>query len=162
ARVVGCLSENTIQELVAGALSGDALAEAHRHIEMCAACRMLVIEVARDADLERISHPGERVTDGGFADTLLHKAAYPEDATPAVDLAAPGTVLGPYRIVRGLGRGAMGVVYEAEDPQLARSVALKVLAPLRASDDKRRQRFRREARTAAAVVHPNVAAMYGV
>src|SRR5215510_6930502 len=80
----------------------------------------------------------------------------------AVDLAAPDAVLGSYRIVRRLGRGAMGVVYEAEDLQLSRSVALKVLAPLYAIDGERRRRFRREARAAAAVVHPNVAAMYGV
>ncbi|HEX7839241.1 MAG TPA: serine/threonine-protein kinase, partial [Kofleriaceae bacterium] len=159
---MGCLSENTIQELVGGALSGDARAEAHRHIETCAACRALVIELARDGDLEAASHPGERLANDVSADTLLTSVAPIEHAIPAYGLAEPGTVLGPYRIVRGLGRGAMGVVYEAEDPQLSRSVALKVLAPLHACDDERRRRFRREARAAAAVVHPNVAAMYGV
>src|SRR5262249_37200630 len=151
-----------IQELVGGVLSGEARAQAHLHIETCTACRMLVIELARDADLERSSGPGERLTNEVFADTLLHKAAHTEDAIPADGLAEPSAVLGPYRIMRRLGRGAMGVVYEAEDRQLSRSVALKVLAPLRASDDERRRRFRREARAAAAVVHPNVAAMYGV
>jgi serine/threonine protein kinase len=163
ARVVGCLSENTIQELVGGALSGDARTRAHLHIETCVACRMLVIELARDGDLEGISHPNERLPNDLFAGALLRTVANIEDpATPAHDLVDPGAVIGHYRIVRRIGRGAMGVVYEAEDPQLSRSVALKVLVPLRASDGERRRRFRREARAAAAVVHPNVAAMYGV
>jgi predicted Ser/Thr protein kinase len=160
---VGCLSENAIQELVGGTLFGDALARAHLHIETCAACRTLVIELARDADLEGGSNPGERPTNDPSAEALLRTVAYIEDpAIPASDLARPGALLGPYRIVRRLGRGATGVVYEAEDPQLSRGVALKVLAPLRGSDDERGRRFRREARAAAAVVHPNVAAMYGV
>jgi serine/threonine protein kinase len=160
---VGCLSENTIQELVAGALSGDAREEAHRHIEMCATCRMLVIELARDGDREPGFRRGERLTDEGAADTLPPSAvADIEHVISAYGLPEPGAALGPYRIVRRLGRGAMGIVYEAEDPHLSGSVALKVLAPLQAIDDERRRRFRREARAAAAVVHPNVAAMYGV
>jgi eukaryotic-like serine/threonine-protein kinase len=77
------------------------------------------------------------------------------------ELVPPGELLGPYRIVKRLGRGAMGVVYEAEERQLSRGVALKVLAPSRAGDDERRRRFLREARAASAVVHPNVAAVYG-
>ncbi len=106
--------------------------------------------------------PGER----SAVDPSGHgtRTATRGDGTEALagDLARSGARLGPYRIVRRLGRGAMGVVYEAEDPQLARSVALKVVGPLRARDDERRRRFRREARAAAAVVHPNVAAVYGV
>jgi serine/threonine protein kinase len=106
---------------------------------------------------------GEPLTDDGALGALLREVARIDDAAlPAYDLERPGALLGPYRIVRRLGRGAMGIVYEAEDPQLSRSVALKVLAPLRASDEERRRRFRREARAAAAVVHPNVAAVYGV
>ena len=54
-RVVGCLSENVIQELVAGALAGEALAEAHAHMDACGACRTLVIELARDRKLEMAS-----------------------------------------------------------------------------------------------------------
>ena len=163
-----CLSENTIQELVAGALSGDVRVRAHLHIETCAACRVLVIELARGGDMEGISSRGERLTAdmavGGMStEALLHPVERIEDGVlPACDLDRPGVLLGPYRIVRRLGRGATGIVYEAADPQLSRSVAVKVLAPLRASDGERRERFRREARAAAAVVHPNVAAVYGV
>ncbi len=97
------------------------------------------------------------------AGSLLRELARVEDApVPASALARPGELLGPYRIVRRLGQGATGVVFEAEDRQLARTVALKVLALARAGDEERRRRFLREARAASAVVHPNVAAVYGV
>ena len=103
------------------------------------------------------------VSDDVSAGDLLREVARIEDvALSAHDLVRLGDLLGPYRIVRRLGHGAMGVVYEAEDRQLSRGVALKVLAPSRAGDDERRRRFRREARAASAVVHPNVAAVYGV
>jgi predicted Ser/Thr protein kinase len=148
-RAVGCLSENTIRELVAGALSSDARARAHDHIATCAACRTLVVDLARNSDQVTMS-----------AVTMRHPRI--DDVVPAGDLVEVGAGFGPYQIVRRLGRGAMGVVYEAADPERSRSVALKVLAPLHASDAEHRRRFRREARAATAVVHPNVAAVYGV
>jgi eukaryotic-like serine/threonine-protein kinase len=74
----------------------------------------------------------------------------------------PGSQLLNYRIVRVVGRGAMGVVYEAIDVDLGRRVALKTLAPQRARNPEARQRFIREARTAAAVQHENVVAIFAV
>jgi predicted Ser/Thr protein kinase len=109
------------------------------------------------------SDPSLSLTDAVPVDALLREVAPVEDAAlPVHALERPGALLGPYRIVRRLGRGAMGIVYEAEELQLSRSVALKVLVALRVGDDEHRRRFRREARAAAAVVHPNVAAVYGV
>src|SRR5271163_4437529 len=66
-----------------------------------------------------------------------------------------------FRIVSPLGRGGMGVVYRAEDETLRRIVALKLL-PDTSGDEERRQRFLREARSAAAITHPNVATVYQV
>ena len=72
-------------------------------------------------------------------------------------LAAPalsdGVVFGPYRIVRPLGRGGMGIVYEADEIESGRRVALKVLARLTQLSE--RERFDREGRLAASVNHPH-------
>ena len=70
--------------------------------------------------------------------------------------------IGRYRIVSLLGEGGMGRVYEAEDPELKRRVALKVLTPKLASDGKFLSRFKREAQTVAALSHPNVVTLYSV
>jgi predicted Ser/Thr protein kinase len=70
----------------------------------------------------------------------------------------PGTQLGRYRIVRVLGRGAMGTVYLAIDTQLDRQVALKT--PQFDQDSDLLQRFHREARSAAALRHPNICPIY--
>lgn len=68
--------------------------------------------------------------------------------------------LGGYRVLRMLGRGGMGVVFEAEDPQLHRRVALKVVTPAIAKSAAAKARFLREARAAAAVEHDNIIAIY--
>ena len=72
-----------------------------------------------------------------------------------VDL-QPGTEVAGYRIERTLGRGGMSVVYLAEHDWLQRKVALKVLAPQLAEDERFRERFVRESRLAASLDHPNV------
>ena len=67
-----------------------------------------------------------------------------------------GTDLGPYRIERVIGRGGMGVVYLAEDQELGRRVALKLLPDEVAGDADFRARFERESRLAASLDHPNI------
>ena len=76
-----------------------------------------------------------------------------------VDL-QPGTEVASYRIVHTLGRGGMSVVYLAEHDWLQRKVALKVLAPQLADDERFRERFVRESRLAASLDHPNVIPIY--
>ena len=70
--------------------------------------------------------------------------------------------LGDFRIVREIGRGGMGIVYEAEQESLKRRVAVKVLPSVPLTDSKRYQRFEREARTAAKLHHTNIVPVFGV
>ncbi|HWC72755.1 MAG TPA: serine/threonine-protein kinase [Gemmatimonadales bacterium] len=71
-------------------------------------------------------------------------------------------IAGKYSLERELGRGGMGVVYLAREVRLDRPVAIKLLPPSKASDPKLRERFLREARTAAKLSHPNVIPIFAV
>ncbi len=97
---------------------------------------------------------GPRASDGGTK-TL-------ETPRPQEDL-SPGTlVAGKYRIVGLLGRGGMGVVYEAEDTRLKRTVALKFLPRGLMHDDLARERFVHEAQAASALDHPHICVIHEV
>ena len=72
-----------------------------------------------------------------------------------------GTRLGPYEVIGSIGEGGMGQVYRAKDTRLGRHVALKTLPDAVARDTDRLARFEREARTLAALNHPNIAQVYG-
>ncbi|MDB4957243.1 MAG: serine/threonine protein kinase, partial [Myxococcales bacterium] len=73
-----------------------------------------------------------------------------------------GDLIGPYRLVSELGKGAMGEVWRARDERLDRYVALKVLPAELARDLERRARVLREARAAAAIRHPNVVTLFDI
>jgi len=74
----------------------------------------------------------------------------------------PGTKLGSYQIIGGIGVGGMGEVYQAHDTKLGRDVAIKVLPETFAHDPERLSRFQREAKTLASLNHPNIAQIYGL
>ncbi len=75
---------------------------------------------------------------------------------------APLATLGDFRIIRELGRGGMGVVYEAQQLSLGRRVALKVLPFAAMLDKQQLKRFKNEARAAATLDHPNIVAVHAV
>jgi tetratricopeptide (TPR) repeat protein len=82
-------------------------------------------------------------------------------AAPADEIAGTGT-LGDFRLVREIGRGGMGVVYEAEQMSLGRRVALKVLPFAATMDARQMQRFHNEARAAASLHHEHIVPVYAV
>jgi serine/threonine protein kinase/Flp pilus assembly protein TadD len=119
---------------------------------------------------------GERPSVQEYADRYPHLAAEIRELLPAMveieqvkedlgDEAAPAPALqqlGDFHILREVGHGGMGVVYEAEQVSLGRRVALKVLSQKTLRDAKQRRRFEREARSAAKLHHTNIVPVFGV
>jgi WD40 repeat protein/serine/threonine protein kinase len=99
---------------------------------------------------------------GRFLESPPLELALPNE--PAVNPAAnlPWKRLGDYRIVRLIGHGGMGEVYEAMQEPLGRRVALKILSISQRHDARALERFRREAKTAASLHHTNIVPVFGV
>jgi hypothetical protein len=120
-------------------------------------------------DVEKYAHehphlaePLHRLLPGIEALVDLGHSAEPSHSAFRTPHSALAGTLGDFRIVRELGRGGMGVVYEAEQISLCRRVAVKVL-PFAAVLDKRHlARFENEARAAATLEHPHIVPVYGV
>src|SRR5262245_17779115 len=98
---------------------------------------------------------------------MMEKAKAESDGGPAAVharsvKAPPVEQLGDYQIVREVGRGGMGVVYEARQLSLGRHVAIKVLPSHALLDARHLGRFRREARSAAKLHHTNIVPVFGV
>jgi hypothetical protein len=90
------------------------------------------------------------------------KFELPADATQADGLIHCASPLGDFRLLREIGRGGMGVVYEALQLSLGRHVALKVLPFAAALDPKQLQRFKNEAQAAAQLHHTHIVPVFGV
>jgi serine/threonine protein kinase/WD40 repeat protein len=114
---------------------------------------------------QRYSDLAEDIRELFPALVLMEQLKPPADPTGPEGAAAAGTrlqALGDYRILREVGRGGMGVVYEAEQVSLGRHVALKVLAGPALVNPTYLERFRREAEAAAKLHHTNIVPVYGV
>ncbi len=134
--------------------------------------RLLAVAQAYQAALEAGRRPDRQSFLDGHPDLADGLAQYLDalDALHAVAAAprqasgplAGGSVLGDFRIVREIGRGGMGVVYEAVQLSLGRRVALKVLPTASGLDERRLHRFKNEAQSAAGLHHSNIVPVYAV
>ena len=141
------------------------------HLESCELCRQQLDEAAaapdtwncasaflKDDELDRTALSGicdEPIAIGPQIQQVL-------DLLNASDDPHMLGRLGSYEVSGVIGAGGMGIVLKAYDRALDRTVAIKVMAPYLATSGAARQRFSREARAAAAIIHPNVIAIYGV
>ena len=147
-----CLADQTLLELVEGRLDEASRERAAGHASRCAECRQLMMLLAR-----RSASP--------MATTMHASGSAAAMAEVGAEELRPGDVVGRYVVHSRIGAGGMGVVYAAHDPELGRSVALKVLRTDldRASVRERmRERLRREAQAMAQLAHPNVVAVHDV
>jgi tetratricopeptide (TPR) repeat protein/serine/threonine protein kinase len=134
----------------------------------CAAQAWRLFGPATTTSLPPHSDPSAETRPGGTGSDgpAQREGADEEQFVPSLipsEKSLPGRI-GRYRILRRLGRGGMGTVYQAEDPSLQRVVALKVPRLDRLEDDPEaaRQRFRREAQAAAKIRHPHVCPIHDV
>jgi predicted Ser/Thr protein kinase len=185
-----CPSRQQLEQLRRGQLPMERVEELARHLEHCDTCvrtfqalkgedrlvevlrhQAQVRGVAEDATVRQLikrlrglrGQPSE--DSASEAETLAPDA---EAAEAVRTLLAPPQQpdeigrLGQYRVLKLLGAGGMGVVYLAEDPQLRRPVALKVMKPAQAASAAARKRFVREAQAAAAIKHDHIVTIYQV
>ncbi len=113
------------------------------------------------ADMIRSIFPSIQVVERASQREDQHRRSDSSIATPGAMPAMPRT-LGDFQLIREIGRGGMGVVYEAEQKSLKRHVALKVISFLMAGSEKQLKRFQREAESAAGLHHSNIVPVYGI
>jgi WD40 repeat protein len=180
--IATCPDRDELLQLLDGSLSGERQQQCTEHIDTCSGCQAKLEEIATGGSnlsqvVERL-HEADPIASAAYwpAVKALHSDVQPtvvpesgkrsrdlslEFLEPPSDAAYLGRIA-QFDVMRVLGRGGMGVVLEAFDSRLQRNVALKVLDPELAGDDVARQRFCREARTAASVTHENVVAVHQV
>ena len=135
-----CLNEETIVAFIDARLTPDGVSRVEAHSSSCASCRELLSLAIAAAS----------------ASELAERTAPAPNAT-----LARGTSFGRYTVLGPLGRGAMGAVYAAYDPELDRKVALKILHSLvEGPDGRSRSRLLREAKAIAKLHHPNVVVVH--
>jgi hypothetical protein len=150
---------------------------AARHVETCGDCQRRLTTLAGDAEIWKDAHQlldcnEPRWVSEDYSTRVFHSAIRNPQSEIGADtirqfLSAPNHPemlgrLGRYDIERVIGSGGMGIVLKAHDSELNRPIAIKVLASHLAHVGAARERFAREGRAAAAVVHEHVVAIYNV
>lgn len=157
---MACVDENQAVALVEGRLSQAAAQDVHQHVAGCSQCRVLIAELAK-APTVAVAMGATMAASGGIAHD---DTARPIDSA-TVNLRGPRATepmpdrIGRYRVIEKLGEGGMGAVYAAEDPELHRRVAIKLL---HSGTPDATERLLREARVMAKLRHPHVVTVYDV
>lgn len=163
------LTEAQLKKLLQGDTEFRDSGTVAEHLESCAECRRAMESMAaapdlwqQAADLSTLPH----FKDVGQGERSANALEMTQDTVLAIldEPSHPDWLgsLGGYDVEREIGRGGMGIVLKAYDRELNRILAIKVMAPWLAQNGTARQRFAREARAAAAVIHPNVVPIYGI
>ena len=154
---MNCLDASSASQFVEGVITDAEREDIETHLADCSDCRTLLVAIADDSDSERT--PPERSvainrTSSGTAKKWTSAAAF----------LGAGAEIGRFVIHEQLGRGGMGVVYRAHDPELDRDVAIKLLRFDYHGDraTEAEARLLREARAMARLSHPNVVTVYDV
>lgn len=181
-----CPPPEELRQLLDGSLSGDRQEACTTHMDTCTCCQAKLENIATDGTnlsqvVEGLHHsepaansaywPALQAMDGANQ-AVDQVTVVPQTVTRTRDLSleflqSPSDPvylgrLAHFDVMRVIGRGGMGVVFEAFDSRLQRHVALKVLDPDLIEDEISRQRFCREARAAASITHENVVAVHQV
>jgi hypothetical protein len=134
----------------------------HQALEQDTATRAAYVRTATAGDPDMQRDVEELLATHERSPDILDRPAWEVDPHLAFgdEGSLVGMRIGTYRILEEVGRGGMGVVYAAEDERLRRTVAFKALPPEYTRDPVRRERLTREARAAAALVHPAIATVF--
>ena len=151
---MGCLSDNTVVDLVERRLDDARRAVIYAHLDDCAACREIVAAAALELD------------DPPVGSTAGELESFVDDETmefgPSPGALREGHDVDHFRVLRRLGRGGMGEVYLAYDTSLDRKVALTLVKPELLRKESSRRLFMTEAKATARLSHPNIVTIHGV
>ena len=174
----GCVDIAGLQALLDGGLSEESQSRIAAHLESCTTCQHQLELLAGGAAAVAV----RGATSGTFSDALKQAIQKVKDASQddtrtlgetqssALSFSFLGPAenprhlgrMGAYEILELIGRGGMGIVFKGRDRKLERLVAVKVLSPELSSSVPARQRFLREAKSAAAVTHEHVVTIHAV
>ncbi len=155
-----CPTVEVLRALLGDSLPQNTAEQVRTHVDTCPECQRQLDRLGGDQELDRVGPVTTLAGETPREAVLQHLLDGPR-IPPQTGPAARPTTIGPYRIEAELGRGGMGIVYQAYDPALDRRVALKVLRPELAHAEGR-ARFLREARGAAQLRHENVVRVHAV